>query len=60
MRSSMIKKGDCWDNAVAGIFLGTVKKEIVHHKQYQTRIEAESDIITTIAMFYNRYRRHST
>jgi len=58
--SSMSRKGDCWDNAVSESFFATLKKDRVHHMNYQTRKEAKNDIINYIVMFYNPYRRHST
>ncbi|HEI6746178.1 TPA: IS3 family transposase, partial [Legionella pneumophila] len=56
---SMSRKGDCWDNAVAESFFGTVKREQVQWKQYQTRYEAQQDILSYITMFYNSHRMHS-
>lgn len=57
---SMSRKGDCWDNAVAESFFGTLKTELVHHRNYRTRDEARADIFEWIEVFYNRKRRHST
>lgn len=56
---SMSRKGDCWDNAVAESFFGTLKQEQVQWKQYQTRYEAQQDILNYITMFYNSFRLHS-
>jgi len=57
---SMSRKGNCWDNAVAESFFGTLKKELVHHEIYETRMAAEKSIFEYIEVFYNRQRRHST
>jgi putative transposase len=57
MRAAMSRKGNCWDNAPMESFWGTVKNELVHHRQYQTRQEAKPDIIEYIEIFYNRYRK---
>jgi len=57
--SSMSRKGDCWDNAVCESFFGTLKGECVYHKHYSSRIEAKSDIVDYIEMFYNSKRLHS-
>ena len=57
---SMSRKGNCWDNAVAESFFHTLKTELVNHKQYQTREEAQQDIFEYIEVFYNRQRLHST
>ena len=56
---SMSRKGDCWDNAVAESFFGSLKQEQVQWKQYQTRYEAQQDVLNYISMFYNSYRLHS-
>ena len=56
---SMSRKGDCWDNAVAESFFASLKKERVQWKYYQTRAEAQQDILDYIAMFYNSRRLHS-
>ncbi len=57
---SMSRKGDCWDNAVAESFFGSLKQERVQWRNYQTRFEAQQDILHYIAMWYNPYRLHST
>ncbi len=41
---SMSRKGNCWDNAVAESFFHTLKTELVHHEQYQTRADAKQSI----------------
>lgn len=60
VRGSMSRKGDCWDNAVVESFFGTLKQERVYWRNYQTRLEAQQDILQYIAIFYNGYRLHST
>ncbi len=59
-KGSMSRKGDCWDNAVVESFFGSLKRERVHWKNYQTRYEAQHDILNYISMFYNPKRLHST
>jgi transposase InsO family protein len=39
--------------------LGTLKTELVHHRRYGTREEAESEIGEYIDLFYNRQRRQA-
>jgi transposase InsO family protein len=56
---SMSRKGDCWDNAVAESFFGSLKQERVQWRNYQTRFEAQQDVLNYISMFYNSYRLHS-
>ncbi len=57
---SMSRKGNCWDNACVESFFGTLKRELVHQRQYATRDEAKQDIFEYIEVFYNRQRQHST
>ena len=57
---SMSRKGNCWDNAVVESFFGSLKQERVQWKHYQTRLEAQQDILQYMAVFYNGYRLHST
>ena len=57
---SMSRKGNCWDNAVAESFFHTLKTELIHHEDFQTREEARQAIFEYIEVFYNRQRKHST
>ena len=57
---SMSRRADCWDNAPMESFFATLKKELVHHEDYQTREEAQASIFEYIEIFYNSQRRHST
>jgi putative transposase len=56
---SMSRKADCYDNAPMESFFHTLKTELVHHRKYTTRAEAQRDIFAYIEGFYNRTRRHS-
>ena len=60
LKCSMSRKGECHDNAVAESFFHTLKNELVHDAQFQTRADAKQAIFKYIEMFYNRKRRHST
>ena len=60
MTGSMSRRGNCWDNACVESFFGTLKRELIYHRQYRTRDEATRDIFEYIEVFYNRLRRHST
>lgn len=60
MFSSMSRKGNCWDNAVAESFFGSLKTERVFFSEYETRDQARRDIVDYIEMFYNSKRRHSS
>lgn len=57
--SSMSRKGNCWDNAVAEIFFKIIKSELIYHKVYYTKEEARQDIFEYIETFYNTRRLHS-
>jgi putative transposase len=57
---SMSRKGNCWDNAVAESFFGTLKTELTHSRIFTTRENAKSTIVEWIEVFYNRQRLHST
>jgi putative transposase len=58
-KQSMSRKGNCWDNAVAESFFGTLKNELVHHEKYKTREQARLSIFDYIEVFYNKQRLHS-
>lgn len=55
----MSRRGNCWDNAVAESFFGSLKKERIRKRIYKTRDLARADIFDYIEVFYNRARRHS-
>jgi putative transposase len=57
--ASMSCKADCYDNAPMESFFHTLKTELVHHRNYKARIEAQRDIFAFIEGFYNRTRLHS-
>lgn len=59
IQCSMSRKGNCWDNAVAESFFHTLKAELIHVRNYQTRADARAEIFDYIEVFYNRQRRHS-
>ena len=58
--SSMSRKGNCWDNAVAESFFKTIKTELTYHCSYATKEEAKLSIFEYIEVFYNRKRLHSS
>jgi transposase InsO family protein len=57
---SMSRRGDCWDNAVAESFWGTLKNELADQMDFATRTEARGVIFEYIETFYNLRRRHSS
>lgn len=58
--ASMSRTGNCYDNAVAESFFGTLKTELVHRTRYRTRAEARASVFEWIECWYNRKRRHSS
>ncbi|OSM04198.1 putative integrase catalytic subunit [Magnetofaba australis IT-1] len=57
---SMSRSRDCWDNAPAESFFGTLKTELITNRVYDSRQEAMQAIFEYIEVFYNRQRKHST
>jgi transposase InsO family protein len=57
---SMSGVGQCWDNAPAESFFASLKKELTHHEDYQTRQEARASLFEYIEVFYNNQRLHSS
>ena len=56
---SMSRKGNCWDNAVAESFFGTLKTELIYSKKITTMEEIRMATFEYIEVFYNRKRLHS-
>lgn len=51
--------GCCWNNAVAESLFGSLKQERFQWRNYETRYEAQQDIMNYITMWYNSKRLHS-
>lgn len=60
MIQSMSRKGNCYDNAVAESFFSSLKNELIHHRDFQTREQARGEIFEYIELFYNRRRLHQS
>ena len=58
-RSSMSRKGNCYDNAAQESFYHSLKTELVYRERYRTREEARARVFDYIEVFYNRERLHS-
>ena len=57
----MSRKGDCWDNAVAESFFGTLEQELVRiSPRWADEEEARKAVGDYIHRFYNAQRRPST
>jgi len=59
IQMSMSRVGNCYDNAVAESFFGTLKTECVT-SQFATQALARTTIFEYIEVWYNRKRLHST
>ena len=57
---SMSRRANCWDNAVAESFFGTLKNELIYRRPWLTRKQASDAIGEYIEIFYNRIRKHTT
>ena len=57
--SSMSRRANCWDNAVAESFFASLKMELVYQTRWRTKDEARSALFEYIEVFYNPRRRHS-
>jgi len=58
--SSMSRKADCYDNAVAESFFSTLKNEIDFDDIFESRDQARTEIFKYIEIFYNRQRIHQS
>jgi transposase InsO family protein len=57
--ASMSRSGNVYDNAPMESFFATLKRELIHFRNFRTRDEARTDIFSFIEVFYNRQRLHS-
>ncbi len=57
---SMSRKGNCYDNAAMESFWSTLKIELLHRTQFNTRNQASVAIFDYIETFYNPKRIHSS
>ena len=58
--SSMSRRANCWDNAVAESFFATLKKELSYELVGKNRAETRLEIVAFIEGYYNRKRLHSS
>jgi transposase InsO family protein len=59
IQSSMSRKGNCWDNAVAESFFRTLKTALIYLEDFETHEQAQTGVFEYIEVFYNRQRCHS-
>lgn len=60
VRSSMSKKGDCYDNACSESFFHTLKVEAIHGELFPTRESTRKVVFEYIETDYNRTRHHTS
>ncbi len=60
LTSSMSRKGDCYDNAVAESFFSTLKNELLHNVRFISREQARSELFKFMEIYYNRQRLHQS
>ena len=58
--ASMSRKGMPYDNAAMESFFSSLKQELIHHEDFNSRAEARSKVFDYIEVFYNRQRLHSS
>ena len=58
--SSMSRKADCYDNAVAESFFSTLKNELIWGHSFESKDHARTEIFEYIEVFYNRQRIHQS
>lgn len=51
---SMSRKGNCWDNAVAGSFFYTIKTQLIHHCGFKTVKEARRALFEYIDLLQSK------
>jgi len=56
---SMSRRGNCWDNAPVESFFATLKKELIHEREWRCIGELRREIEAYVA-FYNDERIHSS
>ena len=59
LHKSFSRVGDCWDNAVAESFFGTLKTELIYRYVWKSREVVLAAIQDYIHNFYNPVRIHS-
>jgi len=57
--SSMSRRANCFDNAVAESFFATLRWELLDRQEWSTKSAARRAVFEYIEIWYNRQRRHS-
>jgi len=56
--TSMSRKGDCWDNAVAENFFKILKSEMINHRSFRDINDLRLALFEFIEIWFNRKRIH--
>ena len=59
LSSSMSRRANCYDNAVAESFFATLRWELLDRQEWPTKAAVRSALFEYIEIWYNRQRRHS-
>jgi len=59
LKTSMSRRGNCHDNAVAESLFQLLKRERIKRKIYTTRERASADTFDNIEMYHNSRRKHA-
>ena len=59
IRTSMSRRGNCWDNAVTETLFGSLKVERLHGERFLTLRQAKDAVLAWL-LWYNQQRMHST
>lgn len=59
IKTSMSRKGNCYDNACIESFHSIIKKELIFREHFKTREEAKRSVFEYLISFYNYKRIHS-
>lgn len=60
MVQSMSRKGQCWDNAVAEAWFGTLKRELIGTRSWATHAQVRTAVFEWVEVTYNNRRLHSS
>ena len=60
MAQSMSRKGQCWDNAVAEAWFGTLKRELIDTRSWATHRQVRTALFEWVEVTYNNRRLHSS
>jgi putative transposase len=60
IRQSFSQPRQCWDNAVAEAWFGTLKNELIEGRSWATRSQVRRAVFDFVELFYNRQRLHSS